>query len=192
MFQLKPNGLTITNTERVTGSLVLYVCFVDRCLSFCHFSFGHCVLLYGSWLTLCYLQTLLHQRDKPRGVWMSVNNLQMFTLFGNFCTFFLFINLLFKNFDLSENRQNNRKEKYWKYLFSFFFSLKIWKFRQGIHTLSNKTNTNLIIFFNKMLELKKFKTKFNVLFLCCCQKVVDMFVYLGFTYLMPVMSMSCQ
>jgi hypothetical protein len=25
---------------RVTGSLVLYVCFVDRCLSFCTFSFG--------------------------------------------------------------------------------------------------------------------------------------------------------
>jgi len=27
---------------RVTRSLVLYVCFVDRCLSFCTFSFGHC------------------------------------------------------------------------------------------------------------------------------------------------------
>ena len=29
---------------RVTRSLVLYVCFVDRCLSFCTFSFGRCVL----------------------------------------------------------------------------------------------------------------------------------------------------
>jgi hypothetical protein len=29
---------------RVTRSLVLYVCFVDRCLSFCTFSFGHCVV----------------------------------------------------------------------------------------------------------------------------------------------------
>ena len=28
---------------RVTRSLVLYVFFVDRCLSFCTFSFGHCV-----------------------------------------------------------------------------------------------------------------------------------------------------
>ena len=28
---------------RVTRSLVLCVCFVDRCLSFCPFSFGHCV-----------------------------------------------------------------------------------------------------------------------------------------------------
>ena len=29
---------------RVTRSLVLYVCFVDRCLSFCTFSVGHCVV----------------------------------------------------------------------------------------------------------------------------------------------------
>jgi hypothetical protein len=35
---------------RITRSLVLYVCFVDRCLSFCPFSFGHCVIcpsIYG-------------------------------------------------------------------------------------------------------------------------------------------------
>jgi hypothetical protein len=30
---------------RVTRSLALCICFVDRCLSFCTFSFGHCVLL---------------------------------------------------------------------------------------------------------------------------------------------------
>ena len=29
---------------RVTRSLALYVCFVDRCLSFCTVSFGHCVV----------------------------------------------------------------------------------------------------------------------------------------------------
>ena len=38
---------------RVTRSLVLYVFFVDRCLSFCTFSFGHCVVrsssIYGFW-----------------------------------------------------------------------------------------------------------------------------------------------
>ena len=48
---------------RVTRSLVLYVCFVDHCLSFCLFSFGHCVVcssIYGFWLPLWYLQTLLH------------------------------------------------------------------------------------------------------------------------------------
>ena len=33
---------------RVTRSLVLYVCFVDRCLSFCAFSFGHCVVCSSS------------------------------------------------------------------------------------------------------------------------------------------------
>jgi hypothetical protein len=31
-----------------TRSLVLYVCFVDRCLSFCPFSFGHCVIFPSS------------------------------------------------------------------------------------------------------------------------------------------------
>jgi hypothetical protein len=31
---------------RVTRSLVLYVCFVDHCLSFCTFSFGHCVVFF--------------------------------------------------------------------------------------------------------------------------------------------------
>jgi hypothetical protein len=43
----------------VTRSLVLYVCFVDRCLSFCSFSFGRCVVcsssIYGFWLPLWYL-----------------------------------------------------------------------------------------------------------------------------------------
>ena len=33
---------------RVTRSLVLHVCFVDRCLSFCSFSFGHCALCSSS------------------------------------------------------------------------------------------------------------------------------------------------
>ena len=33
---------------RVTRSLVLCVCFLDRCLSFCIFSFGHCVFCCSS------------------------------------------------------------------------------------------------------------------------------------------------
>ena len=49
---------------RVTRSLVLCVYFVDRCLSCCPFSFGHCVvcpsLIYGFWLPLWYLLTLLN------------------------------------------------------------------------------------------------------------------------------------
>jgi hypothetical protein len=43
----------------VTRSLVVRVCIVDRCLSFCTFSFGHCVVcsssIYEFWLPLWYL-----------------------------------------------------------------------------------------------------------------------------------------
>jgi hypothetical protein len=38
---------------RVSRSLVLYVCFVDRCLSFCAFSFGHCVVCSSSIYGFC-------------------------------------------------------------------------------------------------------------------------------------------
>jgi hypothetical protein len=45
----------------VTPYLVLCVFIVDRCLSFCTFSFGHCVVcsssIYGFWLPLWYLRT---------------------------------------------------------------------------------------------------------------------------------------
>jgi hypothetical protein len=48
---------------RVTRSLVVYVCFVDRCLFFCTVSFDKCVvcssLIYGFRFPLWYLQTLL-------------------------------------------------------------------------------------------------------------------------------------
>ena len=48
---------------RVTRTLVLCVCFLDRCLSFCTISFGHCVVcsssIYEFWLPLWYLQALL-------------------------------------------------------------------------------------------------------------------------------------
>ena len=54
---------------RVTRSLVLCVGFVDRCLSFCSFSFDHCVVcsssIYGFWLPLWYLQTLLDTDTGP-------------------------------------------------------------------------------------------------------------------------------
>ncbi len=38
----------VFNGFRVTRPLVLYVCFVDRCLSVCIFSFGHCVVCSSS------------------------------------------------------------------------------------------------------------------------------------------------
>jgi hypothetical protein len=48
--------------KNMLWSLVLCVCFVDYCLSFCTFSFGHCVVrsssIYRFWLPLWYLQTL--------------------------------------------------------------------------------------------------------------------------------------
>jgi hypothetical protein len=47
----------------VTRSLDLYVCFVDRCLSFCTFFLAHCVVcsssIYDFRLLLWYLQTFL-------------------------------------------------------------------------------------------------------------------------------------
>ena len=59
-----PISPPIFSRIRVTRSLVFCVCFVDRCLSFCPFSFDHCVVcssIYGFWLPL---QTLLINRDK--------------------------------------------------------------------------------------------------------------------------------
>jgi hypothetical protein len=57
-----PEFIPVFNGVGVTRSLVLCVCFVDRCLSFYAFSFDHCVFCssnYGFWLPLWYLQTLL-------------------------------------------------------------------------------------------------------------------------------------
>ena len=52
---------------RVTRCLVLCVCLVDRCLSFCTFSFGHWFVcsssLCGFWLPLWYLQIPLIDKD---------------------------------------------------------------------------------------------------------------------------------
>ena len=56
------NSPTVFSGVRVTRYLVWYECFPDRCLSFCAFFFGHCVVcssIYGFWLPLWYLQTLL-------------------------------------------------------------------------------------------------------------------------------------
>jgi hypothetical protein len=54
----------VVSRVRVTRALVLYVWFVCRCLSFYTISFGHCVVcsssIYGFWLPLWYLQTLLN------------------------------------------------------------------------------------------------------------------------------------
>ena len=82
---------------RVTRSLVLCVCFVDRCLSFCTFSFGHYVvcfsLIYGFWLPLWYLQTLLRQFDYiDKSIPRKIRFFCLFVFFGFF--FLAFISLL--------------------------------------------------------------------------------------------------
>ena len=44
-----PEFAPVFSGVRVTRSLVLYVCFVDLCLSFCtFFSFGYCVVCSSS------------------------------------------------------------------------------------------------------------------------------------------------
>ena len=65
----------------VSRSLVLYVCFVDRCLSFCTFYFGHCVVcsssIYGFWLPLWYLQTLLSALVIYSGAGFIISNMNI-------------------------------------------------------------------------------------------------------------------
>jgi hypothetical protein len=63
---------------RVTRSLVLYVCFVDRRLSFCTFSFGHCVACIAEILltlalnTTILILTVKHLPDIDLFVFISV------------------------------------------------------------------------------------------------------------------------
>ena len=61
---------------RVTRSLVLCVCFEDHCLSFCRFSFGHCVVcpssICGFWLPLWYLQILV--TSVVLGLWLGISD----------------------------------------------------------------------------------------------------------------------
>ena len=68
---------------RVTLSLALCVCFVDRCLSFCTSSFGHCVVcstsIYGFWLSLWYLPTLLQIKQIEIIFWLSSEKLSDIT-----------------------------------------------------------------------------------------------------------------
>jgi hypothetical protein len=53
------SSLPVFSGVRFTLSLVLYVCFVDRCLSFFFWSIVCSSPIYEFWLPLWYLQTLL-------------------------------------------------------------------------------------------------------------------------------------
>ena len=59
-YSRAPEFTPVHSGVRVARSLVF--CFVDRCLSFWPFSFGHriiCPSIYGFPLPFCYLQTIL-------------------------------------------------------------------------------------------------------------------------------------
>ena len=75
---------------RVTRSLVLYVCFVDRCLPFCTFSFGHCVVcsssIYRFWFPLWYLQTLLKRYMNSKYLKSKLLTLSPYRLYTMECT----------------------------------------------------------------------------------------------------------
>ena len=72
----------------VNRSLVLYVCFVDRCLSFCTFSFGYCVVcsssIYGFWLSIWYLQTRLTVEKRLSPASCLIGFLSYYSLLGHF------------------------------------------------------------------------------------------------------------
>ena len=53
---------------RVARSLVLCVCFVDRCLSFCTFSFGHCVVCPSSLAIVLSVLLRFTDSDYPFGI----------------------------------------------------------------------------------------------------------------------------
>jgi hypothetical protein len=52
---------------RITRSLGLYACFVDRCLSFCTFSFGHCAVCSSSmpWFYCSKVNVLENGHKEP-------------------------------------------------------------------------------------------------------------------------------
>ena len=66
----KPEFILGFSGVSVARSLALCLCFVDRCLSFCPFSFGHCIVCpspnYRFLLILWYLQTPLPHNKSCR------------------------------------------------------------------------------------------------------------------------------
>ena len=110
------NSPPVFSGVRVTRSLVVCVCFVDRCLSLfpssfghcvvcssfghcvvCSSSFGHCVFcsssIYVFWLLLSYLQTLL--------AWLEV--LWVFKMWESF----MVLMILWKEFKQWYNNSTN-------------------------------------------------------------------------------------
>ena len=67
--------VTLVDQEHLTRSLVLCVCFVDRCVFFCTFSFGHCVIC--SFFDVRILITPLVSSNSSQWIWQhGTNNLK--------------------------------------------------------------------------------------------------------------------
>ena len=63
------NSPPVFSGVRVTRSLALCVCFVDRCLSFCLFSFGHCAGMCSSfalWFCIYIKECVERERERER------------------------------------------------------------------------------------------------------------------------------
>jgi hypothetical protein len=54
LYTEHPSSPPVFSGVRVTRFLDLYVCFVDRCLCICTFSFGHCVVCSSSIYGFCF------------------------------------------------------------------------------------------------------------------------------------------
>ena len=76
---------------RVTQSLVFCVMLVDCCLSFCLFSFGHCVVcssIYRFWLPLWYLLAIV------LSVLLFMDSDYPFGIFWPLCCLFFYLQIL--------------------------------------------------------------------------------------------------
>jgi hypothetical protein len=96
--------LPVFSGVRVTRSLTLYICFVFRCLSICPLSFGHCVFcsssIYGFWLPLWYLQTLVVLQK-----YFSKNSL------SHNCFVYILSAICFNNYSLYNCYINSQRNK---------------------------------------------------------------------------------
>ena len=79
--------LPVFSEVRVTRSLILCVCFVDRRLFSCLFSVGHCVvcsLIYGFWLPLSGFGIFKHARKLTKKiiheVWLLIDCCEQFII----------------------------------------------------------------------------------------------------------------
>jgi hypothetical protein len=82
---------------RITRFLVLCVCFVDRCLSFCPFSFGRCVVCpssnYGFWLPVGIFKLFLYLDGILTSLSDLVNKSMLSWLYIFTTVFYITINL---------------------------------------------------------------------------------------------------